>query len=425
VFTKKLSLRLILALVIAAAPLMTITRAAAQEESVLYSFDKVSQPYAGLVFDASGNLYGTTLFGGDYGYGSVFELLPQADGGWSEQTLHSFNKKGGDGFYPVAGLVLDAAGNLYGTAQEGGVYQHFGIVFELVRNENGSWDEEILHSFNLNGRDGVHPLAGLIFDAAGNLYGTTAYGGIYANGTVFELLPKPGGGWGEKILHNFFNNAADGVTPYAGLILDASGSLYGTTAFGGAYCVGDGGCGTVFKLGRKAGGDWAEQILHSFNMNGADGVHPYGGLIFDPSGNLYGTTADGGVYNDGTVFGLSVKAGGGWSEKILHHFSDAGTDGDQPLAGLIMDAAGNLYGTTSYGGDGTCINGCGTVFELLPSAGESWTEETLHSFPDNGVDGDRPYYAPVIFDASGNLYGTTYAGGSSPSGGGTVFEVTP
>lgn len=154
-------------------------------------------------------------------------------------------------------------------------------------------------------------------------------------------------------------------------------------------------------------------------------MHPYGGLISDPSGNLYGTTAEGGVYGYGTVFGLSPEAGGGWREKILHSFSDAGTDGDQPLAGLVMDAGGNLYGTTSYGGDGTCIGGCGTVFELLPSAGGTWTEETLHSFLDNGTDGDRPFYAPVIFDASGNLYGTTYAGGSSPSGGGAVFEITP
>jgi uncharacterized repeat protein (TIGR03803 family) len=417
-FTKKLSFRLILAWAIAVVTLMTTTRAAAQEESVLYSFDKISEPYAGLIFDASGNLYGTTLFGGDYGYGSVFELLPQAGGGWSEQTLHSFTKKGGDGFYPVAGLVLDAAGNLYGTAQDGGAYQHYGIVFELVRNENGSWDEEILHSFNLNGRDGVHPLAGLIFDAAGNLYGTTSYGGIYANGTVFELLPKPGGRWGEKIVHNFFNNFVDGVTPYAGLIFDASGNLYGTTTVGGAYCSQ---CGTVFKLARKPGGDWSEEILHSFNFNGADGVQPYGGLVFDPAGNLYGTTANGGVYNEGTVFELSTAAGGRWSEKILHDFSDAGTDGAQPLAGLILDAAGNLYGTTSFGG----ASGEGTVFELLPSAGGSWTEETLHSFLDNGVDGDRPYYAPVVFDAWGNLYGTTYAGGSSPSGGGAVFEVTP
>lgn len=201
-----------------AAVLMTAINAAAQEESVLYSFDKISQPYAGLIFDAAGNLYGTTLFGGDYGDGSVFELQPQAGGGWSEQTLHSFNKKGGDGFYPVAGLALDAGGNLYGTTQQGGAYKHFGIVFELLRNEDGSWREEILHSFNLNGRDGVNPLAGLIFDAAGNLYGTTSYGGVYSNGTVFELLRKPGGGWGEKVLHNFFNNTVDGVTPYAGLI---------------------------------------------------------------------------------------------------------------------------------------------------------------------------------------------------------------
>ncbi|MGA2904008.1 MAG: choice-of-anchor tandem repeat GloVer-containing protein [Candidatus Korobacteraceae bacterium] len=231
------------------------------------------------------------------------------------------------------------------------------------------WNEKVLHSFNNNGVDGAEPYAGLIFDAAGNLYGTTGNGGVNAGGTVLELTPAGGGNWAETVLYSFCSqtNCTDGANPSASLIFDAAGNLYSTTDAGGTY-----GDGTVFELTPTAGGGWTEQVLHSFNNNGTDGAYPYAGLIFDATGNLYGTTLNGGTYQCvdegcGTVFELTPTAGGGWTEQVLHNFGN-GTDGFWPYAGLILDAAGNLYGTTQLGGTGGNCGGygCGTVFELTP-----------------------------------------------------------
>ena len=271
-----------------------------------------------------------------------------------EKVLHSFSG-GADGTYPYGGLIFDAAGNLYGTTTSGGT-SNTGTVFELTPAAGGTWTEKVLHSFS-GGTDGIHPYAGLIFDAAGNLYGTTDLGGAYGYGTVFELTPAAGGTWTEKVLHNFNNGGTDGTRPYARLTFDAAGNLYGTTYGGGAYNS----YGTVFELTPAAGGTWTEKVLHSFG-SGTDGLIPYGGLIFDAAGNLYGTTAYGGTNDLGTVFELTPKAGGGWTEKVLYSFGD-GTDGVSPLAGLIFDAAGNLYGTTQHGG----TYNYGTVFEIAPS----------------------------------------------------------
>ncbi len=293
--------------------------------------------------------------------------------------------------------------------------------------------EKVLHNFNNNGRDGIGPVSALIFDKAGNLYGTTQYGdtGICTFsstpgcGTVFELSPKKGGGWAEKILHNFVDDGVDGTAPQAGLILDAAGNLYGTTANGGSgnspNCVKSPGCGTVFELSPIAGGCWTETVLHNFNEDGVDGVIPETSLIFDAAGNLYGVTDDGGAnFYYGTVFELSPQAGGEWTETILHSFNNNGADGYYPQ-GVIIDAAGNLYGTTYNGGADTG----GTVFELTPAAGGGWTETILHSINNNGIDGDNPY-AGLIFDAAGNLYGTTNHGGDrSSSGAGILFELAP
>jgi len=223
----------------------------------------------------------------------------------------------------------------------------------------------------------------------------------------------------EEVLHSF-GKGTDGRFPEAGLIIDSKGNLYGTTGGGGAYSY-----GTVFELTPKAGGRWTEKVLHSFNYNGKDGVDPYAGLIFDTAGSLYGTTSGGGAYSYGTVFELTPKASGGWTEKVLHSFNENGNDGYNPQqASLILDAAGNLYGTTPFGGPlGGCSGlGCGTVFELTPKAGGLWTEKVLHSFNDNGTDGYDPW-AGLILDTAGHLYGTTYFGGAS--GGGTVFEIKP
>ena len=292
----RLSIGLSTTLAICAVTVLVTSTWAATNEKVLHSFNGNGadgyQPEASLIFDAVGNLYGTTYWGGTYGFGTVFELTPSGGGGWTETVLHSFQPNGTDGNYPIAGLIFDAAGNLYGTTSAGGTYG-FGTVFELTPEEGGGWTETVL--LNFNGTDGSYPHAGLAFDAAGNLYGTTGYDGTYHYGTVFELTPTAGGGWTETVLHSF-GNGTDGASPFAGLIFDAAGNLYGTTSAGGTY-----GTGTVFEL---TGG--REQVLYSFKSRyGADGATPYAGLIFDAAGNLYGTTYWGGNYGDGTVFELT------------------------------------------------------------------------------------------------------------------------
>ena len=386
-----------------------VTTTWAATEKVLHRFNcngtEPNGPYARLTFDTAGNLYGTTNGCGPYLGGTVFELKPKAGGGYTEKVLHSFNPNGKDGAYPDADLIFDVSGNLYGTTYGGGAFGD-GTVFELTPKASGGWAEKVLHSFNR--KDGTNPRAGLIFDAAGNLYGTTLGGGTNDNGTVFELMPKADGGWAERVLHDFKLDDADGAGPYATLVFDGAGNLYGTTSGGGTY-----GFGTVFELMPKAGRNWAEKVLHDFKpfVNG-DGANPDAGLIFDAAGNLYGTTSDGGHYDTyGTVFELTPVAGGRWTEKVLHSFN-IGAGGYSPVASLIFDAVGNLYGTTPTGGAGDY----GTVFELTPVAGGRWTEKVLHRF--NGKDGSYPY-GSVIFDGSGNLYGTT----SGVSGEATAFEI--
>jgi uncharacterized repeat protein (TIGR03803 family) len=318
-------------------PLLTCTLAFAQQEKVILSFNNTNgnQPTAGLIFDGSDNLYGTATEGGE-GVGCVFELSPKA-GGWTDQVLFSFNNVS-DGFQPHAGLVRDSAGNLYGTASSGGTADEDGVVFELTPN-GGTWTEIVLHTFHKDGTDGSQPWANLIFDGSGNLYGTTVQGGKNSGGTVFELSPGAGGAWTETILHNFPANGTDGSSPYGALVFDSAGNLYGTTAAGGA-----GGYGTVFEL-KRAGGNWLEKVLHRFNENGVDGTFPETALVFDAAGNLYGTTVSGGTFVNngfwGTVFELAPQPGGAWREKVLHSFG-AGSDGRYPQAPVVLDTSGNL-----------------------------------------------------------------------------------
>ncbi|HXM23300.1 MAG TPA: choice-of-anchor tandem repeat GloVer-containing protein [Terriglobales bacterium] len=351
---------------------------------------------------------------------AIFTVTLLVTSGWAatEEALFSFNNKGGA--LPDASVIFDAAGNLYSTAAYGGSGSctgGCGTVFELKPKAGGGWTQKVLHRFANTAKDGHYPYAGLVFDASGNLYGTTAFGGsgpcTGGCGTVFELTPKAGGGWTERVLHSF--NGKDGRYAEAALILDASGNLYGTTPVGGAH-----GYGTVFELTQSAGGAWTAKVLHNFN----GGYGSYGSLIFDTSGNLYGTTGGGGTYNYGTVFKLTPNANGHWTETVLHSFN--GNDGLQPLAGLILKKGG-LYGTTLSGG---AYNG-GTVFELTPKTGAGWTEKVLYSFCSSFFhscpDGSGPQ-AALIFDATGNLFGTTASGGStncSEVGCGTVFELTP
>lgn len=398
---------------------------ATPQEAVLHSFNNNAKDgyysSAGLIFDAAGNLYGTTVEGGGpgcggLGCGTVFQLAPGAGGAWTETVLYGFNGK--DGSRPSGNLIFDAAGNLYGTTAGGGAHG-FGTVFQLTPKAGG-WTEKILHSFNQNEKDGYVPKAGLIFDAASNLYGTTYGGGAHGNyGTVFELTPKAGGGWTEKILYSFNSKGKGGYYLNAGLIFDAAGNLYGTTFWGGNSRCGGEGCGTVFELTPEAGGDWTEKVLHRFN--GMQGVRPSGGLIFDAAGNLCGTSQLSGGHKSGTVFKLTPKTGV-WTEETLHRFNSFEGDGISPLADLVLDVSGNLYGTTYAGG----AYGGGTVFELIPTANGSWTEKILYSLGRSG-DGHYPE-AGLILDAVGNLYGTTYYGGTGTGcdgNCGTVFEITP
>jgi uncharacterized repeat protein (TIGR03803 family) len=373
---------------------------AAGTEQVLLSFGTGSgaNPSDSLIFDPAGNLYGTTVNGGSC-CGNVFQLTRGPGGQWTPKVLYNFCAVSGcpDGALPTAGLIFDAVGNLYGTTEAGGAYS-YGTVFKLAPGAGGTWTETVLHSFN--GTDGLYPEASVIFDPAGKLYGTTNEGGVYSGGTVFQLRPGGGGQWIENVLHSFNPAAEDGFYPYANLIFDAAGNLYGTTEEGGAYHA-----GTIVQLARGAHGTWTEKVLHSFN--GADGYSLRGGLIFDAAGNLYGTAYSGGAYAFGTVFEFSPRAGGKWTEKILHSFSSA--DGQGPVGGLVVNAAGKLYGATAEGGDSRA----GTVFQLTPGARGKWTESVLYSF--NGADGYGPH-AGLTFDTAGNLYGTTYQGGARDYG---------
>jgi uncharacterized repeat protein (TIGR03803 family) len=414
-----------------------------------------SAPLARLIFDGSGALYGTTSEGGPINAGClpdrgiVFKLTPATEGGpWAETVLHSFTGK--DGAAPQAGLIFDKSGALYGTTAIGGD-NNLGTLFMLTppATEGGGWTESVLHSFG--GSTGAFPRAGLIFDDAGALYGTTGGGGLY--GTVFKLSPPTASGsaWTYNLLHKF--SGPDGANPAAGLLFDRSRTLYGTTASGGmtgSNCAG--GCGTVFKLTppSRSAGTWTETVLHSFTRR--DGALPTGSLIFDKSGALYGTTRFGGAYNQGTVFKLQRRplTPGAWTLSVLYNFSGNLTrnDGAQPQSDLIFDETGALFGTTQFGGGriSSCNNpeGCGTAFKLTPPIHKrgAWTETVLHRFTrDDGafpipgliVEGTRDDNDKSSHDLRSHraIYGTTFAGGpkrgncvpNGPNICGTVFRL--
>ena len=399
--------------------------------------------------------------------------------GPTEQVLTSFAYATGD--QPDGGLIADKAGNLYGTTPWYGANSG-GMIFELTPPAAGgdAWTQTVLYSFHGGSTDGGAPYGTLIFDASGNLYGTTAVGGPNNNGTVFELSPptSPGGAWTEKILFFFPANGSKGTWPFGKLEMDASGNLYGTTQFGGSgtgnVCT-VGGCGTVFKLSPPPAGQqsWRAQVIYNFGSTPNDGLLPgrgllvhqgaiygvtqegagncgtvfqlvpsggtwtentlftfqgigcgaTGGLIVDPSGNLYGTARLGGAYDDGVVFELSPPAASedSWTENTLYVFTGH-RDGSQPQGSLVRDNQGNLYGTASAGGI-VSVNG-GVVFRLsppAPSSGGVWKEVVLHAFAGGSSDGMLPQGDLLL--RGGSLYGTTVGGGNP--GPGTVFVVTP
>jgi uncharacterized repeat protein (TIGR03803 family) len=375
--------------------------------------------FSSLTLDAKGNLYGVTNGGGTYGHGMIFELKPQRDGKWSEIVVHNFN--GTDGAAPNGGLIFDQSGNMYGTTNTGGEFG--GTIFELTPGRDfASWTCSILYNFCPEGYgsgcpEGAPPDAGVVMDSPGNLYGTTGGGGANGGGVAYQLAPSSGG-WSYSVLHNFSgeNEGKDGWTPYAPLILDVNNNLYGTTAGGGAYTL-----GTVFQL-IDSSGSWQEDLLYSFCSGGFpcnDGAGPDYGLVFDGSGNFYGTTPGGGANNCGgagcgAVFELTPDGNGGWKEKVLYSFKpgESGFDADSPV---IFDGSGNVYGTTALGGipRGCGGDGCGVVYKLTPGTGGNWKYTVMHKF--DGADGANPG-GGLILDSKGHLYGTAYS---------TVFEITP
>jgi uncharacterized repeat protein (TIGR03803 family) len=328
----------------------------------------------------------------------VLLLVPSS----SAQTftlLYPFNSSGtlSDGGWPEAGVTRDAAGNLYGTTFFGGLgtgcdiyYAGCGTVFKI----DTSGAETVVHVFSGAG-DGWNPTARLLLDSGGNLYGTTGYGGAYGHGTVFKIDTAGN----ETIIHSFVAGK-DGARPNAGLVEDTSGNLYGTTQYGGQGCFGQG-CGTVFRVSSSG----VETVLYRFS-DVPDGASPLGGVALDSAGNICGTTWLGGTDSYGTVFALDAAG----NEKVLHSFS-GGSDGANPLAAPVLDAAGNLYGTTSSGG---------TYFGTVYMVGKAGNESVLYRFT-GGLDGAYPY-SHLLVDASGNLYGNSSQGGVS--GAGTVFELT-
>jgi uncharacterized repeat protein (TIGR03803 family) len=366
--------------------------AQAQTETVLYNFKGGSDgftPQSRLTSDGAGNLYGTTSFGG-LGFGTVFELSPNGSGGWNETVLYSFTG-GADGANPYMSYVLfDSAGNLYGTTYEAGSYG-YGVVFELSLTGT-SWTEAVLYSF-AGGADDANPLNGLIMDSAGNLYGRTYEAGG-GSGTIFELS-KSGGGWTKQVIYN-------DAPGYAGLTMDTAGNIFGVTT------------DVVFELSPNGHGGWNPTVIHTFSGGSTDGLVAEGTPVLDHAGNLYGTTLGGGSKNNGTVYELS-RGTNGWSEKILHSFQGGSNDGSEPFAGIVFDAAGNIYGTTEVGGNPLA----GTVYELVAPVGTGgYKEKVLWKF--DTTDGYEPVDS-LILDSAGNLYGTTPEGGSN--GYGVVFKV--
>jgi uncharacterized repeat protein (TIGR03803 family) len=459
--------RLALALVLT---LMCAGSAVAATEKVLHNFSPLLRgwsPNPGLLSDAAGNLYGTTYAGGSHSLGTVFKLTQNSQGAWTEHVLYNFTGAS-DGDTPSSGLISDQAGNLYGTTNSG-THHCCGNVFKLAPSGN-SWKLSVLYKFTGHA-DGGYPSGNLVLDAAGNLYGTAESGGNLADcgsigcGTIFKLAPTSGS-WTFNVLYSF-TGGSDGANPNGGLIFDQAGALYGTTADYGTMSCPLLGCGAVFKLA-PSGNSWAISVLYDFT-GGADGSNPLGPLVFDQAGNLYGAASGTQTCtppNCGLIFELKLS-GGTWTKSVLYAFT-GGADGAYPLGRLIFDHAGNLYGAAAYGGS----SACGTVFQLTPSGG-GWTQSVLHSFkgvsdgcfPDDvtlaasgtifgtasfsgpganglvfqltsasgswkestvspflGSDGSEPE-GGLIFDTAGSLYGTTYVGGTA--GLGAVFKMTP
>jgi len=390
---------------------LLLSAASASSTKVIYAFaggNDGAYLDTDLVIDSAGNLYGSTVQGGTHSSGTVFQLSPSGSG-WTHTVLYNFTG-GADGGEPYKGVTLDTRGNIYGTAVTGGggsCEGGCGVVFKLTKS-NGSWTQTVIHQFS-GGSDGSGPGSGLTFDTKGNLYGMTPTGGTYGLGTVYQLQSQSNGTWKLNVIHAF-TGGNDGSSASAGrLIFDKAGNIYGVTTVGGAH-----GDGVVFEI-TEANGTWTLTPLYAFRDQ-PDGALPYGGLIFDKAGNLYGTTYYAGIHDWGTVYKLT-HANGAWKETVLYSFK-GNSDGGAPISTLISDSAGNLYGTTSAGGT-NCD--CGEIFKLSPNANGTWTESIPYRFP--GTPGAGFSYNGMVADTAGNFYGATTHGGNTNDG--TIYKFTP
>ncbi len=389
---------------------------AGAKKEILYSFkggnDGKLPTYSQLIVDKAGNLYGTTFDGGRYGLGTVFELKPNKDGTWTESIIHAFAGKL-DGAFPFSGLISDDAGNLYGTTGYGGglgscleqgVNYYCGTVYRLRREGSGQWSETVLRSFD-DGTYGGYLYNISILDGSGNLYGV-AEGGAAGYGVVFELIPQAKTPWKEKVLYSF--HKADGNDPESPLIFDAKGNLYGTTIGGGPTNG-----GVAFELQPAKHGPWKETVLHEFT-EASEGSAPYGLLALDTHGNLYGSTVYGGRYlcggpGCGVVYEL---AQGSWKETVIHDFNGHNFKGiTDDTQGVAFDASGNLYGTAT----GTALYP-GGIFRLLYQRG-TWVEQLIYKFPLDAFPG------MVMYGSDGRLYGASVLGGKYNLG--ALFSITP
>lgn len=395
-----------------------------------------SQPDGALLSDGAGNFYGTTSSGGLKSCGlstpfcgTVFKVSVGSNGTLTETVLYKF-QGGTDAAAPAGSLIFDSAGNLYGTSTSGGDPrvcngQGCGTVFKLSPNSDGTWSETVLYRF-LGSTDAAQPALGVVMDSAGNLYGASDGGGciVGCNGTIFKLAPGSNGFWTESILYTF-QGGTDGGFPTA-LILDSAGNFFGTTFSGGTgrnSCS----CGTVFEFSPTSSGGWQKTVLYSFN-DGLDGGFPSSGVTLDSAGNLYGETFDGGSFacpqsGCGIVYRLTPDSSG-WKFGVVYTFNGVdGSRGSQPSGGLTVDSAGNLYGTTGGGGNLTCNNGNGCGTVFKLSRQTGNTFTFSKILQFNGTSGSFPN-SGVIVDPSGNLYGTTFTGGNTCNCG-VVFALTP
>lgn len=376
--------------------------------NVIYSFagDEDGE-YADtdLEVDRAGNIYGSTVLGGDFGGGTVFQLT-HTPGGWMHSVLYSFTG-GADGGEPYKGVTLDRHGNLYGTAVTGGSGScegGCGVVYKLT-NSGGTWAQSVIHAFT-GGDDGSGPGARVTLDRNGDVYGMAPTGGANGLGTIYKIHPHRGE-WIFQVIHTF-TGGPDGSSGSAGRMMLSHGRLYGAATTGGQY-----GSGVIFELTPTPVGEWDFRVLYPFHGQ-PDGSFPYGALARAASGRFYGTTYYGGDNGIGAVYELTPRFVGEWDERVLYSFQK-GTDGNSPISNVVFDAIGNLYGTTSEGGSGS-----GTMFKLTPAGGQ-WIESIVHPF-EGPPDGAFPYNG-MVPNHDGHFYGATVHGGDNDDG--AIYEFVP